>query len=666
MVIQTSKTSPARVALHETLDRSFKRSSMFSDDNELTSPSINLNQFITKKSVIRGQAIRYKKLELEPLQLPRESAVKILDDQAFLDSLPAPHRKRVDLAQARSDTLAQDWTIPTIRDAFEEKIAEIKTQTQQTRNANIFVAAADSEGNWTSEAESKANSTAGVEAGTKPASASASAKQEGFLIQGQITIPESSAGEIVMGPGHFMEVRWIDEGIAKDPGRIDLPTSTYKISVPQLTGTISAKMFDKSGQEVASGQFRLNQNLARNQLQMASIDIRPRNRVSRQYSDFYAQANQKSMMSVANHRKNPSPEVMVGAFAETIQADADGTLKVDGLAEGSWSFLRTNAQGFYPTISLASAGDTESSPLFPEKMIKALISIVRDSRGIGLGGETGSIIWGQTKSAFGSGGLKVELEDLPEAKVVYLNELLIPDERLNATSSNGYFAFVDLPRGFYSLRVTRGDKQVAVANVEVDDGAVSPVEVRETSEMHTTGIKVYDSFTGSPLGARVSVQNLERAPDVMGYLEIQTPKLNHLNLVHVNPIDMQYAPALYVQNSNEDYIHLPLVRSDWLTSVRGSLRLSDLPDSGTLIGFVPATGFEVHLTHLPDLDPSQVVYFDAQGQPVPSGVAGGGFVVFNVPAGSHSILVIPQDSNVAQSKVIPVDSGTLNILKFDF
>lgn len=661
LVIQTSKTSPARVALHETLDRSPRRPALVIEEAGRPMMSVNLNQIVAKESVIRGlKAIQYKKLKLEPMQVPRESAVKILDDQSFIENLPDSQRQRAQIAQTRSNTIAQDWSIPTMRDAFEEKINEIKTQTQNSKTSGIYVAAADAEGHWTTEAESKSRSTAGVEPGLKEESAPSE-----FRIQGSITIPD--AGESPLLPGHYIEVRWMDEGIAKNSGKIDPnDKSSFDISVAQLTGSINARMYDQTGQEVASGQFRLNPSLPKAQLASAHIDIKPRNRLSRQYSDYYAQANEKTMMSVKNHRRNPSPEVMVGAFAEEIKADADGTLKVDGLSEGSWSFLRAEAKGYMPTITLASAGETEATPLFPEKMIKALTAIVRDSRGSGMGGETGSVVWGQTKSPFGSAGIRVELEDLPEARVVYLNELLIPDEGLTATSSNGYFAFVDLPRGFYSLRATRGEKQMGVANVEVDDGAVSPVEIRETADLHATSIKVYDGFTGSAQASRVSIQNLENAIDVMGYAEVKMPSLNHLNLIHLSPADPMYAPAMYVQNSNEDYVHLPLVRTDWLMSVRGFLKFSDQPGTGILVGFVPSTSFEVHLTHLPDLDPAQIVYFDSQGQVVPSGVAGGGFIVFNVPEGSHSVLVIPQDSAVAQSKVIPVDSGTLNILKFDF
>ena len=127
-----------------------------------------------------------------------------------------------------------------------------------------------------------------------------------------------------------------------------------------------------------------------------------------------------------------------------------------------------------------------------------------------------------------------------------------------------------------------------------------------------------------------------------------------------------YVPALYAQNSQDDYIHLPLVRSDWLLGLRAYHRMADQPQSGTIVGFVPSTGFEVHLPHLENQAEAKVIYFDAQGQPSQTGVAGGGFIAFNVLEGSHTVLVIPNDASAAVSKVVPIDSGNLHILKFDF
>jgi hypothetical protein len=51
---------------------------------------------------------------------------------------------------------------------------------------------------------------------------------------------------------------------------------------------------------------------------------------------------------------------------------------------------------------------------------------------------------------------------------------------------------------------------------------------------------------------------------------------------------------------------------------------------------------------------------------VAGGVAGGGFVMFNVPSATQSIVVMSKKTEMLASQVIPVDTNSNTIIKFRF
>ncbi|MFN7262761.1 MAG: hypothetical protein ACK5UJ_03045, partial [Pseudobdellovibrionaceae bacterium] len=76
--------------------------------------------------------------------------------------------------------------------------------------------------------------------------------------------------------------------------------------------------------------------------------------------------------------------------------------------------------------------------------------------------------------------------------------------------------------------------------------------------------------------------------------------------------------------------------------------------------------FEVYLPHLQNFDPQNILYFDSQGRITTDGQQGGGFIVYNLPESSQSIVVLGKEANLLNSKVIPVDLPSLNVLNFSF
>jgi hypothetical protein len=137
-----------------------------------------------------------------------------------------------------------------------------------------------------------------------------------------------------------------------------------------------------------------------------------------------------------------------------------------------------------------------------------------------------------------------------------------------------------------------------------------------------------------------------------------------MSFLKVRPQNPAYVEALQVYEDNEDFIDVPLVRSDWLQSLIASRKLNPQPGLGTIVGFVPSTDFEAYLGHLEDFPADQIIYFDSQGQTTDSGVPGGGFVIVSVPLGVQSVALGRAQGQLLQTQVIPVDESGVVVLKF--
>jgi hypothetical protein len=298
-------------------------------------------------------------------------------------------------------------------------------------------------------------------------------------------------------------------------------------------------------------------------------------------------------------------------------------------------------------------------------MIQALQQIVADQMVSSEFPSNGSVVWGQvTQNGKALAGAQVEVEAFENAKPVYFNSLLLPDPDMKATGENGYFAFINLPAGFHALSANYGTTNISHANVVVDDETVSIAELDSAIQTEKASLKVFDAFTGQPQTALMDLQSLPEALEVKGYAEINLQNIPRLSLMKVTPRDTSYSETLQLYEDTMDSIHVPLVRTEWLQALMGQRKINLVPETGTVVGFVPDSSFEVYLGHEPNFPTEQIFYFDPQGQIVPHGVPGGGFVIFNVPSGVQSIVVADTQTDMLQTQVIPMDDSALVTLKF--
>lgn len=475
-------------------------------------------------------------------------------------------------------------------------------------------------------------------------------------VQGPIEI----TGGLAVTNEHHIEIRRSDEGILKELGKVDLTQGLYNIQIEGSTGTILARLVSKEGKIMGEGSFRLSQ-LAN----MKGSNLGPKIKIAPQpdFSGVTTSAYNPAVMDSAP----ANTRVTFVKGASEVLAKKDGLVAMDNVAKGSSTILRAAAPKHLQTASIIVSGQEFKAPLYPESMIKALQDIVSQQRAISFEGAP-TIIWGKTSlDGKPAAGITVSVETDPGLQAIYFDQFMIPNPNLQSTSENGIFAFVSVAPGFYSLLATRGDAIFGYQNVMVEEGSVALGDIDATMKFESVPVRVYDAFTGEGRAAQVTMQSLSEEIEVKdGLAMVQLPQVSRLGMMRVQPEGSDYVAARYIYNDKDAFVHLPLVHWSWLSAIKTYLKIDDAPSAGFIVGFVPDENFEVYLAGYDQFDTRHIVYFDMQGRILQNrkGIAGGGFIMYNVPEDTHEVVVVGERTQKIYSRVIPVDPNSLSVLNF--
>jgi hypothetical protein len=112
-------------------------------------------------------------------------------------------------------------------------------------------------------------------------------------------------------------------------------------------------------------------------------------------------------------------------------------------------------------------------------------------------------------------------------------------------------------------------------------------------------------------------------------------------------------------------MNVPLVRRQWLYDLYQAGSIQAMPGRGAVLGFIDDQDFEVELTGYAPGEPMQIIYFDAEGKPLTgakTGIAGGGFVIFNAPQGLQTIYIHPTQSRETYSQVVVAEPHYVHVV----
>lgn len=590
----------------------------------------------------------------EPTSAPRTPSVEETHysaDEAWFDSL-SPRQQR--LLQA-SGLRSADLREPLAPSLAESLAAKVEEELQRLQAGGTVI------------------TPAGASAARVPENATVKTEEDRqndprrqFKVAGHLFLDALTA----FLPDHRIEVVWMREGVSRRTGRFSMNDSHFSIDVDELAGAVRLEMYDRTGSVVAAGGVRLSPELNAQSLTRLQVRMRPVGQVASNFTDFYKQPAELFALNrkdkVWSFGKNPIRTKASFDAGSVFEADPQGLLFIDGIAGGSSSFAMTESADYYPSLHLITSGQQEALPLISKKTAKAMLEIIEQQLGYTDAQKNGAIVMGQvTAGGRALSGAEVALEGFPEARPVYLNEVLIPDPRLKTTSGSGYFVFVHLPQGFYSVRAMRGPQFVGYGNVVNEPRAVSFIEVREPARYAPFDIRAFDAFSGAPQSAELALQSLNQTIRIEGYGQIEHPVLPQYTLLEANPATDEHVPAVYPYAGDAEFVHLPLIPRAWLDERIAAAKINLLPGTGAIMGFSEQGGYEISLPHLPAGAEAQVLYFDVHGRQVPAAVENGGFLLVNIPAGAQTVVLHHALGGVV-SRVLNADAERLTVSKFVF
>lgn len=633
LTIQTRKTEPPRIAFDQGVAMTTAEKWMPDAGFErlASGPPEKIKVQVRPMVISRQDSSLLDRNEREVAAAPSAS------DTIYRHLTPA-QASRLSIANERSDVLNQNWREPTWKDVIQKEIAEIKNQDPtvvRAANSNLV--------------------------------------RGSILLTGGLPNPNLNNAQLV--------IRRESEGISKEYGQTNAVDASYSIQVDQFEGYLVAELFDRQRNLLGEGRARLSK-FQQQGPQLVVHAVQSRSPLS--FYDYEKEGEQGRGRGVAKVSSSPTTRrrstpgaansptrggqttVASNTLGAKGLTDDDGDFNPGKVSANSWFMARTQASGRAESLFLLNGGEEHHLPQFESSFVQSVLEIIQQQLSTRLDLAEGGVIWGRiTQDSKPLIGAKVEVENQPDAVVVYLNELMIPDLNMKVSSSNGYFVVVNLNSGWTALVSKVGNANHSYTNVVVDQGAISPAILTNQLGKEDVPVRVYDALSGTAEAATIQAQNLESELYVNGLSQVQLPNLRRQALVRVLPEDQMYAEYQTIHSDHLDYWHLPLVKTEWIQQLRASQQISDSSSTAVIVGFVPNDNFEAFLPNEEDYDAHNVVYFDANGFVTERGVLGGGFVMFNVPQGVQSITLV-NTQDMISSQVIPVDPGSLSVFKFSF
>lgn len=686
LTIRAQKSSPPHVAFEE----SIRSTASFSEWQHFQSvPPVALgverkSSTLFAKKVVLAEMTIQKQVETvsAPVSNPTRSYAsapitnEVSADTAWMSQLSNSQKARLEKAQIRDDVLSQDWQGSSWSEMAAqtlEKSGIINNAGQVLQNpSNKNISVSGVRGETLNRPSVHQGSSLDENSGGTPAPASgggsyslaggsATNNEDSVAGSRRIVGPIEITGGLAVTNEHHIEVRRNDEGVLKELGRVDLQKGTYNIDVEQTTGTVVARLVNKDGKTLGEGSFRLNRMVAgaQNYVNGPKIKVEP-------HPDYSV-----SLVGAYNAKANDAAPAQTRVTfvkgVSDVKVNRDGVASMENVTKGSSTVMRAAAPKHLETTNLIVSGKETRSTLYPESMVQALLDIISQQRMESYEGAP-SLIWGKVMlDGKPVSGIDVQVETAPDLQPIYFNQFMMPDANLKKTSDNGMYAFIHVPSGFHSLLATRSDSIFGYVNVVSEDGAVAQGDVEATMKNESVPLRVFDAFTGQAAVASLSMQSLDQELQVpTGSATITLPHLNRLGLMRVHPEGSDYIAARYIYNDNDEFVHVPLVRWDWLRAIKTFVKINDSPATGLIVGFVPDEDFEVFLAGYDNFNKQDIVYFDMQGRILQNhkGAAGGGFIIYNVPDDTHEVVVTGNRTQKIYSRVTPVEANSLSVLNF--
>lgn len=477
---------------------------------------------------------------------------------------------------------------------------------------------------------------------------------------------EMAGGLAYLGEANELLIYREVEGFYVEEGTAWLREGRYEIAIADNQGILVAQLKNASGDLIGETTYDLSL-LSREFVDQGKVNgvdlvIQPlRQGIFGKVVSAYSFDQHEKLVAGA--------KVETSLFDEKLSVDEKGEFKYEDLARPSSYQMKASAEQHWGTLLVGSTGSAQTVRLFPDSMMEALIdlsSVFYDPEHVHR-----AIIWGKVEeSGKPLSGARVELAG-SDLRPIYFNALMIPDRSLRSTSSNGLFAYVGVPSGIHQIRADHGGRWLPAQVVPTEGRHVSHVLFKKVPT-HQAPVRVFDAFEADqPLGAVLRIIGDENLVEVdsSGYGLLSLPLEKQLMFVEASSFD-DYEAVRMIKSRSAKYLHLPMVRSQWLKKMASQNGLTLAAETGVVIGFISGEAavneYQVFLGNDSAPGSDDLIFFDVKGEPIDHAVIGGGFIIFNRTPGLQTVVVAPNSPLAPVSKVVFVEPGIISLLQHSF
>ncbi|MGE0527503.1 MAG: hypothetical protein AB7P49_10605, partial [Bdellovibrionales bacterium] len=473
---------------------------------------------------------------------------------------------------------------------------------------------------------------------------------------------EMTGGLAYVGPETQIMVKRVHDGEVYEHGRIWVSEGKFEIHVKKALGYLVAELRTRNGQVLGRGDMNLvdlhNIDHKDNRIDGIRLALRPTTEVA-SFHIISGESYDQHKLPVRNARME------IQAYNDPRTVDDDGILTEPGLAQDSSFVVRASAKKHWSTLVVGQAKRAQDVRLFSNSLVEALINLHTTGTDRKEALQSG-VVWGRiTRSGTPVAGASVEMAG--EYEPVYFNEAYIPDRGLKATSQNGMFAFLKVKAGVQALRVKSGHKLYPAQVFPTEGKHVSYVEL-EVRDNVISQFKVIDILdVRKPLAAQVRLVGTDEVLSLTGNDMVRYGVSADPFMVEADA-GTDYEISRVTLTGSPQLVHIPMLRRDWIYSLHNHKQLDLRQGRGIVVGFVDDVTFEADITGRQTDEKLDIVYFDAQGQPLESGPApaGGGFAIFNAPTGLQTVFIQPATPGTATtfSQIVVPEPGFVHVMSW--
>lgn len=356
--------------------------------------------------------------------------------------------------------------------------------------------------------------------------------------------------------------------------------------------------------------------------------------------------------------------VEIESYMDLQKPNDEGVVVAESLSRESSYVARAVAKDHWSSVMVGQAHVPQDLKLLSKSLVDALISLSvgegRDQRDA----KNSSVVWGQAHTK-GQPIAGAEVEMAGDYQAIYFNEMYLPDAKLKATSSNGLFAFVRVRAGVQALRLRRDGKTYPAQIFPTETKHVSYVELEVRDKM-ISQFRILDPMNlSAAIPSQIRLVGAEAALPVSNEDFVQYSVAANPFMIEADA-GTEYEISRTTVTGAPQMIYIPVVKREWLYLLGQAKGIVPVFGRGTIVGFIDGQDYEVELTGYPPTERMQVIYFDSKGETIEGtrGVAGGGFAIFNAPAGLQTVYVHPVQSRETYSHVVVAEPQYVHVISW--